>query len=290
MRDSYLDELDDILTQRSGFDDSFRNEISYYNSIPEISVDPQILSLYDRKTNVASNAERIINADTKSIKSIKRGIEETEMHLKNDRINLVEMVQQIRDAKKEWKSTIPFTKKAREAHRKFVHLKRQLKERNRAKRRGKERLREDKERITNKQAEIDKQTKALKEAKDYSKKLETGIRRQFEVVNRILAIREHIGTMDLYDPNLPREYSTALTRFSQLTKQPLKISISTPLTDQSTELMQVLNRLQSVTPDIDKLAIKQAEQTIDQRRKNYIKRLEDPSLDALDVPEVHGGR
>ena len=86
MRDSYLDELDDILTQRSGFDDSFRNEISYYNSIPEISVDPQILSLYDRKTNVASNAERIINADTKSIKSIKRGIEETEMHLKNDRM------------------------------------------------------------------------------------------------------------------------------------------------------------------------------------------------------------
>ena len=125
MRDNYLDELDGILAQRSDVDDSFRNELAYYKSIPEVSVDSEILNLYDRKTNIASNADRIINADSKSIKSIQRGIDESELSLKNDRINLVEMVQQIREAKKEWKSTIPFTKKAREAHRKYVNLKRQ---------------------------------------------------------------------------------------------------------------------------------------------------------------------
>ncbi len=289
MRDNYLDELDGILAQRSDVDDSFRNELAYYKSIPEVSVDSEILNLYDRKTNIASNADRIINADSKSIKSIQRGIDESELSLKNDRINLVEMVQQIREAKKEWKSTIPFTKKAREAHRKYVNLKRQFKEKNRSKRRLRERLKEDKERIANKKEEISKQKQLLTEAKDYSKKLETGIRRQFDVANKILATREHFKTMDLSDPGLSTEYKAAITKLSQLTKEPLKISISQPLTDKSTELMQTLAKLQTIIPDNDKLAIKQAEHTLDEKRKTYIRRVEDPSLDALDAPDEHGG-
>lgn len=289
MRDNYLDELDGILAQRSDVDDSFRNELAYYKSTPEVSVDSEILNLYDRKTNIASNADRIINADSKSIKSIQRGIDESELSLKNDRINLVEMVQQIREAKKEWKSTIPFTKKAREAHRKYVNLKRQFKEKNRSKRRLRGRLKEDKERIANKKEEISKQKQLLTEAKDYSKKLETGIRRQFDVANKILATREHFKTMDLSDPGLSTEYKAAITKLSQLTKEPLKISISQPLTDKSTELMQTLAKLQTIIPDNDKLAIKQAEHTLDEKRKTYIRRVEDPSLDALDAPDEHGG-
>ena len=289
MSDNYLDELDGILAQRSDIDDTFRNELAYYKSLPGVSVDPEIMRLYDRKAHVTSNAERIISADRRSIRSMQRGIEESSTNLKSSRFELNVMVQQIRDARKAWKSTIPLTKKSREAHTKFLQLTHQFKLKNLSKRRLQERVKEDQGRIASKQAEIDRQTKALQESKDYSKKLEIGIRRQFELVNRILAIREHIGTMDLNDPNLSSEYSAALTRFSQLTKQPLKISISTPLTDKSTELMQLLTKLQSVTPENDKKAISQAQQTIEQRQQNYMKRLEDPSLDALDTQDEHGG-
>lgn len=285
MSDNILDDLDGLLVSREMGDETFRNELSYYGALKGVKVDDEVKSVYDRKVSVATNAARIIKSDKHTIKHAKRGIEETEIRLKQDRLGMVEMVQEIRRARKEWKSTMPFTDKARQAHQRYVHLKMQFKERNRNKRRMKERISEDKVRLTEKEAEIKEQSQVLEEAKTYIEKLEKGIRRQFDVVNKMLATREFIKSK-AFDPNAPgisAEYKAAVIEFTQLTKEPLKISIVEPLTDQTSKLMQVFARLQSLAPDKDKQAIAVGEQQRIQARKDYFKRLEDPSLDALDT-------
>lgn len=285
MSDNILDDLDGLLASREMGDETFRNELSYYGALKGVKVDDEVKSVYDRKVSVATNAARIIKSDKHTIKHATRGIEETDQRMKHDRIGIVDLVHQIRKAKQEWKSTIPFTEKARQAHQKYLQLKFQFKERNKNKRRMKERISEDKVRLAEKKAEINEQTKVLEEAKTYISKLETGIRRQFDVVNKMLATREFVksGALDLNAPGTSPEYKAAIVEFMRLTKEPLKISIVEPLTDQTSKLMQAFAKIQSLAPDKDKQAIAVGEQQRIQARKEYFKRLEDPSLDALDT-------
>lgn len=285
MGDNLLDDLDGLLLSKNIGDESFRNELSYYGAIKGVSVDREVLSVYDRKTSVGTNAARIIKSDNRTVKYTKRGIEDAELSFKRESLGLREMIPEILKARKESKNALPFSSKAREAKQKYKHLKRQYRDRNRNRHRIKERIAEDRVRLAEKEAEIKDQTAKLEEATTYIGKLEAGIRKQFNTVNKMLATRDFIksGQIDFNDPTLKPEYKAALIKFSQLLKQPMKISIVEPLTDPSSEIMQVYSQIQSLIQDKDRKAIQAGEQQRALDCKTYIKRLqEDPSLDKLD--------
>lgn len=290
MSDNLLEDLDGLLSAKSMGDETFRNELSYYGAINGVSVDREVLSVYDRKTSVATNAARIIKSDKRTVKLTKRSLEDSDLSFKRESQGLRDMIPEIQKAKKEYNSTMPFSQKATEAKRKIKQLKRQYKDKNRGRHRIKERMAEDRIRLAEKEAEIKDQTAKLEEAKAYMGKLEKGIRRQFATVNKILAIKDAIRTrqIDITDPNLAPEYKAAIVEFTRLSKQGLKISIVEPLTDPSSNLMQALAKIQALAQEKDKKAIQSGEQQRISDCKTYVKRLqEDPSLDALDT---HNGR
>lgn len=290
MSDNLLDDLDGLLSAKAVGDETFRNELSYYGAINGVSVDREVLSVYDRKTSVATNAARIIKSDKRTVKLTKRSLEDSDLSFKREGQGLREMIPEIQKAKKEYNNTMPFSREAAEAKRKIRHLKQQYKDKNRGRHRIKERMAEDRIRLAEKEAEIKEQSAKLEEAKAYMGKLEKGIRRQFATVNKVLAIRDAIRTrqIDITDPNLAPEYKAAIVEFTKLSKQGLKISIVEPLTDPSSNLMQALAKIQSLAQEKDKKAIQVGEQQRISDCKTYVKRLqEDPSLDALDT---HNGR
>lgn len=255
MSENLIDDLGGLLSSSSIGDESFKRSLSYYNSLDGVSVDSEIISVYNSKSSVATNASRIIKSTRSDVKRIRRSIEDGELNFKRSSDDLRNMVPEIRRAKKEWKDTNPITQAeaSRQAHLKFANMKKNFRVKNMDRHRIKERISEDKIRLAEKEALIKENTERLDEAKIYMKRLEKGIKKQFDAVNKILAIKNSIKTRDnpinLQDPDLKDEYKTAIAEFSKQIKQNLRISISEPFVKQMPELMQLLEKINTLASD-----------------------------------------
>lgn len=325
MGDNLLDDLDGLFATKSTGDETFRNELSYYSSLPGVKVDGQIASIYDRKVSVASNAKIVIKNDKKTIKMTSERIQDDTVHSNQREVDFQnsesnyhreqakflrqsrEYRKKVAEARKKYRGTAILSeesKQAREAYKSIVVQQSELREQRKQSRIKHEqdiarhnmekeltarRMKENREKIAEKEAEIKEQTAKMEEAQNYATRLVEGIRKQFKTVDRMLAIRDSIKCGDI-DLNAPqnKELAGYLSTFTTLINQnPLKISITDPITDKDSQLTACYTKIQELMErkgkEDYKKSIESREQARIAGRETYVKRLqEDPSLDQLD--------
>lgn len=315
MGDNLLDDLDGLFATKSTGDETFRNELAYYGSLPGVKVDHQIASIYDRKVSIASNAKIVIKNDKKTIKMTSEHLQDdtfrsnqkevqfqtSETNHRRDQARKLrqskELGKKASEARKKWKSTKPFTEEAKQAYEayKSIVLQRwdlrtqrrqdriqhdqQVASYNMEKQLTARRMKENQERLAEKQAEIKEQSAKMEEAQSYATTLVEGVRKQFVTVDKMLAIRDSCKDIDFNDPQ-NAELAQYLSQFTALLNQtPITISITNPSVLQTSQLTAYYERIQELMERQEKEGYKKSVESREadriSDRKLYIKRLQE---------------